>query len=151
LFCADVVNILGESVHTIKKHAEALVFAGKEIVLEVSADKTKYMVMSRDQNAGRSHNIKTDNSSFERVEEFKYLGTTLTNQNSLQEEIKCRLNSGNACYRLVQYLLPSILLSKNIKIKIDRIIILPIVLFGCEPWSLTLRMERRLRVFRLGC
>jgi len=59
--------------------------------------KTKHMVMSRDQKAGRSHNMKTDNSCFERVEEFKYLGKTLTNQNSLQEEIKSGLKSGNAC------------------------------------------------------
>jgi len=58
------------SVHTIKENAEALVVAGKEIGLEVNADKTKYMVMSRDQTAGRSHTMKTDNSSFERVEEF---------------------------------------------------------------------------------
>jgi hypothetical protein len=61
-----------------------------------------YMVMSRDQNAGRSHNMKIDNSYFERVEEFKYLGTTLTNQNSVQEEIKSRLKAGNACYHSVQ-------------------------------------------------
>jgi hypothetical protein len=64
--------------------------------LEVNADKTKYMVMSRDQNAGRNHNIRIDNISFERVEEFKYSGTTLTNQNSTQEEVKSRLKSGNA-------------------------------------------------------
>ena len=56
------------------------------------------MTVSRDQNAGRVHSMKTDNSSIERVEEFKYLGTTLTNQNSIQEEIKCRLKLGNACY-----------------------------------------------------
>ena len=65
--------------------------ASKEIGLEVNVDKTKYMAMSRDQNAGRSHSMKSDNSSFERVEELKYLGTTLTNQNSIQEEIKSRL------------------------------------------------------------
>jgi UDP-galactopyranose mutase len=76
------------------------------------------VVMSRDQNAGQNHNVKTDNSSFERVEEFKYLGTTLTNQNFIQEEIKSRLKSGNACYHLVQSLLSSSLLSKNLKIKI---------------------------------
>ena len=58
--------------------------------------------MSRDQNAGQSHSTKTDNSSIERVEQFKYLGTTLTNQNSIQEEIKSRLKSGNVCYHLVQ-------------------------------------------------
>jgi hypothetical protein len=56
------------------------------------------MVMARDQNAGRNHNMKIDNSSIERVEEFKYLGTTLTNQNSIQVEIKSRLKLGNACY-----------------------------------------------------
>ena len=76
------------------------------------------MVMSRDQNAGRSHNMKTDNSSFERVEEFKYLGTTLTSQIYILEEIKSRLKSGNACYHSVQNLLSSSLLSKNLKIKI---------------------------------
>jgi len=72
LVYADDVNILGGSVHTVKENAETLIVASQEIGLEVIADKTKYMVMSRGQNAGRSHNIKTDNSSFERVEEFKY-------------------------------------------------------------------------------
>ena len=72
--------------------------ASKEIGLEVNADKTKYMVMSRDQNVGRSHNKKTDNIRFERAEEFKYLEKTLTNQNSNQEENKSRMKSGNACY-----------------------------------------------------
>jgi hypothetical protein len=76
---ADDVGILGGSVLTTKKKAEALAVARKKIGLEVNADKTKYMVKSRDQNAGRSHNMKIDNSSFERVEEFKYLGTTITN------------------------------------------------------------------------
>ena len=105
------------------------------------------MVMSRDQNAGRIHNMRTDSSSFERVEEFKYLETTLTNQNSIQEEIKSRMNSGNACYHSVQNLLYSSLLSKRLKIKIYRIIILPFVLFVCETWSLTLGEERGLGVY----
>ena len=83
---ADDVNILGGSAHTVKENAEALVVATKEIGLEVNADKTKYMIMSRYQNAGRSHGMKIDNSFIERVGEFKYLGTTLTNQNSIQEE-----------------------------------------------------------------
>ena len=72
---------------------------------------------------------------------------TLTNQNSIQEEIKSRLKSGNACHHLVQNILSSSLLSKNFKIKIYRTIILPVVLYGCETWSLTLGEERRLRVF----
>ena len=110
-----------------KENAEALLVATKEIGLEVNADKTKYMVMPRDRNAGRGYIVKIDNSSIERVEEFKYLGTTLTDQNCIQEEIKCRLNSGNACYYSVQNILSSMLLSKNLKIKIYRTIILPVV------------------------
>ena len=118
LVYVDDVNTLGGRVHTVKVKAEALIVASKENVLEVNADKTKYMVMSRDQNAGQSHSMRIDNSSFERVEEFKYLETALTNQNSIQEEIKCRLKSGNACYHSVQNRLSSSLLSKNLKIKI---------------------------------
>jgi len=75
------------------------------------------------------------------------LGTTLTNQNSIPEEIKSRLRPGNACYHAEQKLLSSRLLSKNLKIKIYRTIILPVVLYACETRSLTLRWERKLRVF----
>jgi hypothetical protein len=121
--------------------------ASKEIGLEVNGGRTKYVVMSRDQNAGRSDNMKIDNRSFEMVEEFQYLGTTLTNQNSIQEEIKSRLKSGNDCYHLVQNLLSSSLLSKNLKIKIYKTTDLPVVLYGCEPRSLTMRKEHKLRVF----
>ena len=78
--------------------------------------------------------VRIDNSTFERVEEFKYLGTTLTNKNSIAEEIKSRLRSGNACYLSVQNLLSSKLLTKNLKIKIYRTIIWPVVLYGCEAW-----------------
>ena len=91
--------------------------------------------------------MKVGNSSFERVEELKYLGTTLTNQTSIRGEIKSRLNSGTACCHSVQNLLSSILLSKNLKIKIHRTIILPVDLYECETWLLTLREECRLRVF----
>jgi hypothetical protein len=125
--------------------------ASKETGLEVNADKPKYMFMSRDQNAGRSHDINFNDSSFERVEEFKYLGTTLTNQNSIQEEIESRLKSGNACYHSVHNCLSSKQLSKNIKIKIFRTIILLVVLYGCETWLLTLREECGLTVFENGC
>jgi len=79
LLCADDVNILGGSVHTVEKNADTFVVASKQIGLDVNADKMKYMSMSRDHNAGRNHSIKTNNSAFERDEEFKYLGTTLTN------------------------------------------------------------------------
>jgi hypothetical protein len=75
--------------------------ASKGIGLDVSADKTKYMAMSREKHAGQSHSMKNDNNSFEKVEQLKYLGTTLTNKNSIQEEFKGRFKSGNACYHSV--------------------------------------------------
>jgi hypothetical protein len=105
------------------------------------------LVMSGDQNAGRNYCVKVDNSSFERVEVFKYLLTTLTYQNAIKEESKSGLKSRNAWYHLVQYLLSSSLVSKNWKIKIYRTVILPVVLYGCETWSLILMEEHRLRVF----
>jgi hypothetical protein len=81
------------------------------------------------------------------VSQFKYLGKTVSNQNLIQEEIKRRLNSGNACYHSVQNLLSSCLLSKNVKVRIYKTIILPVVLYGCETWPLTLREEHKLTVF----
>ena len=77
--------------------------------------------------------------------------TTLADQNSIQEEIKSRWKSGNACYHSVQNLLSSSLLYKNIKINVYRTIIFPVVLYGCETLSFTLKEERRLRVFENRC
>jgi hypothetical protein len=102
--------------------------------------------MSR-KKAGQNDGVKIANRSFEGAAKFKYLGTTLTDQNCLQEEIKSRLNSGNACYYSAQSLLTSCLLSRNVKVKIYKTTILPFVLYGCETWSVTLREEHRLRVF----
>jgi len=114
LVYVDNFHILGGSVHTIKINTEILVVASNEIGLAVNADTTKYMVVYRDQNAGRNHNIKIENNSFERVEQFKYFGISLTYRNSFQEEIKSRLKSGNACCHSFHNPLSSILLSKNI-------------------------------------
>jgi hypothetical protein len=74
--------------------------------------------MFRHQNSGQNQNRRTANESFENVATFKHLGTTVTNQNDIHDEIKSRLNSGNACYYSVQNLLSSRLVSKNLKIKI---------------------------------
>jgi hypothetical protein len=109
---------LGGSLHTIKENAEILAVASKGIGLELNSEKTKYMVMSRDQNAGRSHSMKIDNNSFERVKDLKYLRTTFTNQNSIQDSPTDRLKSGNGLHHSVQNLLSSSLLFKNLKIKI---------------------------------
>jgi hypothetical protein len=103
--------------------------------------------MSRHSNSGQNQNIRIANESFESVATFRYLGTTLTNQNDIHDEIKSRLNSGNVCCYSLQNLLSFCLISKNLKIKIHITIILPVVLYGCETWSLTLRKEHRLRVF----
>jgi hypothetical protein len=81
------------------------------------------------------------------VSQAKYTRTTVTNQNLIQEEIKRRINSGNACYHSVQNLLSFRLLSKNVNIRIYKTIILPVVLYGCETWSLTLREVHSWRVF----
>jgi hypothetical protein len=97
------------------------------------------MLLSRHQNAGQNHDIKTGNRCFENVTQFKYLGTTVTNKNLI---IKRRLNSGNACYHSVQNLLSPRLLSKNVKARISLV-----VLYGFETWSLTLMEEHRPREF----
>jgi len=89
---------------------------------------------------------KNDNSSFEGLKKFRYFGTNLTYQNSIQKENKSRLNSENACYHSVQNILSSSVLSKNTQIKIYRSIILPVVLYGCETSSFILGEELSLRV-----
>jgi len=121
------INIRRKSTY-FHENTDTLVAASQETGLEVNGDKTRYIVMPQDQNAGKCHNIKIGNSSFERVEESNHLGNTLTKQNSIQEGIKIRLKSRNVCYHSVQNLLFSSLLSNTVKIKIHRTIIFPVVL-----------------------
>jgi hypothetical protein len=90
---ADDVNLLGDNIDTIKKNTGTLIDASKEVGLEINADKTKYMSLSRHQNVGQNWYIRIANRSFGNVPQFKYLGMTVTNQNVIQGEIKRRLNS----------------------------------------------------------
>ena len=119
----------------------------KDIGLAVNIGKTKYMEIGRHRGIIANAYFKIGSNSYEKVETFKYLGSLLTNQNSIQEEIKCRVTVRNSCYYSAQTHLSSRILSKNLKIKIYKTIILPVVLYGCETWSLTLREKCRLRVF----
>ncbi|PSN34614.1 hypothetical protein C0J52_20554 [Blattella germanica] len=119
LLYADDIVLLGDSEEILKDNMHIL----RKLGLEVNDNKTKYMVTHR--NASGNAN----------------------GQNEIQKEIKHRLNSGNACYYALQRLLSSQLLSKNIKLKIYKTVILPVILYGCETWTLTLREEKRLRVF----
>jgi hypothetical protein len=98
---------VGENIDTIQKNTESILDASKEVGLEVNPEKTKYMLASRCQKAGQRQSIKIVNRSFEGVAKFKYLRTTLTDQNCIQEEIKSKLNLGNAYYHSDQTLLSS--------------------------------------------
>jgi hypothetical protein len=113
LVYADDVNLLGDNIGSMKKNIVTLIDASKKVRLEINTEKTKYMLLSRHENAGQNYNIQRVNRCFENVAQLKYLGTTVINQNLVQEEIKRRSNSGNACYLSVQNLLSSRLLSKN--------------------------------------
>jgi hypothetical protein len=144
---ADDINIVGENIDTIQKNSNAQLDACKEVGLEVNPEKTEYMLVSMCQEARQREGIKIGNRSLESEAQFKYLGKTLTVKNCIHEEIKSRLNSGNACYHSVQSLSSSRLLFRNIRVKIYKTIILPVVLYGCETWYFTVREEHRLKVF----
>ena len=90
LVYGDDVDVMDRNIHTIKKNTKALLVTSKESGLDINTYRTKCMVMSQGQDVRQNHNIKIDNKSFEKVEQLKYLGTTLTNQNSVHKEIKSR-------------------------------------------------------------
>jgi hypothetical protein len=116
LVYADDVNLLDGNIDTIKKNTETLIDVNKEVGLKVNAEKSKYILLTRYQHAGRNNDITTGNTCLENVTQFKYLGTTVTNQNSVQKKIKKRIISVSARYHSVQKLLSFRLLTKNVNI-----------------------------------
>jgi hypothetical protein len=110
LVYTDDVNLLGNSVNTINRNSETLLEASRDIGLEINAENTKYTIISHHPNLGQNQNIRMANESFGKAAKFRYLRTTLTNQNDIHDEIKRRLNSGNACYYSIQNLFSSCLI-----------------------------------------
>jgi hypothetical protein len=111
------VNLLSENKDTVKKKKG--IYDNSEVGLEINTERTKHMLLSRHENAYHIRQIKIANRSFENISEFKYLGTAVTHQNVIQEEIKGRSNFGKACFYSVQNLLSSRLLPRNVKIRIS--------------------------------
>jgi hypothetical protein len=128
----DDVKLLGDNIDTIKKNSETLFDASKEVGLEINPEKTKYMLLFHYWNAGKNQQNKIENRLFENVSQLKCLGTTVTNQNLIGEEVKGRLVSVNACYHLVQNLLSSRLLFKNVKIEYARLYFCPWFCMGVK-------------------
>jgi hypothetical protein len=111
----------------------------KEVGLYVNIGKKDYTLMSRSKDAGQNHNITTVTRSYGNVAEFKHLAITATNENLIQKKIERRAESGNVCCHSVQNLLSSCLMHKNINIKMYKPVTSPVLLYGCETWSLPLR------------
>jgi hypothetical protein len=142
LVYADGVTIWAGNISTIKRNTEALIEASMEVGLEVNIQKTKCMVMSRHQSVGQIYNLLIANKSLK-----MWQSSRIKNQNCIHEKIKRRLNMGNASYHIVQSVVCFRFLSENSKFKICKTVILPVILYGCETRSLTLRDEYRFRVF----
>jgi predicted transcriptional regulator len=135
--------LFDSSINTIKENKQTFYEASRDVGLQINEEKTKYMIMSLHPKSREDHTIRIANESFQNVAKFKYFGTKLTNKNNIHDEIEGALNWGNVYYNSIQNALSFCLLSKNLKIKIYKAIILPLVLHGCETWSFSLREKHK--------
>jgi hypothetical protein len=147
LVCAGDINLLGDSINTIKESTETILGTSRDVGIEINVEKTKHMITPSHQNSRQNQNIRTANESYENVAKFKYLGTKLTNKNDINDEIKSRLHLGNVIILSSIFCFP-VSYKKNPKPKMYKTVILPVVLYGCETWSLALREEHGVRVFK---
>ena len=144
LLCWGIYIIYKE---TLINNTKILLDKTKELGLQINVEKTEYMVTDRIQNTHNNGNLIVCDKIFERASNFKYLGSILNQTNEIREKLKKRINLGNACFYSVRKLLDSRILSRRLKIRIYRTLILPVVLYGSEAWSLTLQDEKGFRVF----
>ena len=136
-----------ENFQTVRENAEIFIKSSKDIGLVVNFEKTKYMITSRHSNVIQNKNIVITDLSFEKCGKVQISRSNSNRYKYMREEIKLRINMGNACYYSLEKILSPRLLSKKLKVKTFKTIILPVVLYICETWSLSLREEHRLRVF----
>jgi hypothetical protein len=150
LVYADDINLMVNNINSIEENKETHLGASRDVGLEINAEKTKYMIMSCHQNSGQNKNIRTTNELFKNVAIFKYLGMTLTKLNDIHDEIK-KIKFGECLlsFSPKSFFFPCHI--KKLKIKIYKTVILPVVLYGCRTWSLTLREEHRLWILRTEC
>lgn len=144
---ADDLAIMANTYRSMVEVFVALESRAKQVGLKINENKTKYMRMSRNTRVRSPQNITIADFNFEGVENFKYLGILLRNDNSMHHCVQDRIRAGNACYFAHKKLLQSKLLSKKLKTSLYKTIIRPIVTYGCEVWSLTTTDEKNLRIF----
>lgn len=140
-----LLYLAGRDIAAMKKNTETPLIGSKEIDLEVNAEKTKHVPMSHELTAGKNYSIKLGNKSFESVTKFRYFATTLRNQKTVfMKKFKNKVISWVCLLLLVQNLLSSRFISGHVNIKIHRSVILPVLWYECEIWSITLMKEHRL-------
>ncbi|KAL4084379.1 hypothetical protein QTP88_028202 [Uroleucon formosanum] len=145
---ADDIVLMAESKDKLKEESKQLINAAKRVGLEINAEKTEYMVVQRHEQIGcRNEVLEVENYKFKRVQQFKYLGTLITQPNEIGTKIKARIQAANKCYFDLTKLLKSRVISKNLKSQIYQTLIKPVVTYGSETWSMRKKDENALLVF----